>query len=772
MIKQNRDIFSIETENTGYYISKRGTLIEKLHYGKKIHPEREALTEKIDAGYGTDVVYKEGYGRDSLIHLPLELSPEGKGDFREGFISISGKNGYINDWKYKGARILEKYEHHGDMPHPHNGGQVLELTFEAESLETHLLYETYDECDVILRKTVIVNNSEEDVVINRAMTFQTDLYDEGYTLSTFNGAWARERSETVRKIDTGLTVFKSSSGVSSQYTNPFFMVYENDATLNFGECFGFNLIYSGNHMGSVEAGPFRKIRIMQGINPEGFRWILKSGESFETPSALLSWSDKGKNGISHNFHKFINQHIISENFKDTERPVLINSWEASYFRFRQGDLLRLAKQAKDLGIELFVLDDGWFKGRDSDTKALGDYETDKTKLPDGLKGLRDKLQGIGLKMGLWVEPEMVSPDSDLYRAHSDWAVKAENIEPSLGRNQLVLDLCRKEVQDYIIENVNRTIKESGISYIKWDMNRHLTDPYSSSLTEQGMFHHTWIKGLYRILKEITEANPDVLFESCASGGNRTDLGMLMFMPQVWISDDTDAYERMKIQTGTLMGYPQSVMGCHVSASPNHQTLRRTPLDTRFNVASFGLLGYELDLRNLTGQEKKIIKDQISVYKKYRKLLQYGELTILKSPFDDPERCVWQIVSDDRKTAIVMDGYGRVVPNQENHKIRLKGLDPDRKYKVVTQRQKINIRDFGSLINFVLPFKVNSSGLLIHAASDHYMMETEEESHEVYGDLLMNAGIRNKQNFSGTGYEKDTRFFKDFSSRLYIIESVD
>ena len=773
MISYSNDVFSLETEHCGYYIAPRGELAETLHFGRKIHPDRIALAERQAVSYGSDVAYQAQTGADSLGHLCLELTPDCKGDMRQSALAITLGNGSrVIQYRLTGHQIHEGSVPPAQMPGAYGGESTLELIFESDQGVTiRQFYGFYPDCDVFTRRIMVENHSDAPVTLHRCMSYQLDLPDTGWDLTTFTGAWARERHETPVRTNVGIHRFGSRTGVSSHYCNPFFLLSEDHATEHHGRVYGFNLIYSGSHEGQVEVSPFSKTRIQAGIQSEGFHWTLQPGESFQTPEAVLSFSCEGKNGLSRNMHRFVQSHISRGIWAQKARPVLLNNWEATYFNFKESTLLNLARKAKKLGLELFVLDDGWFGKRNSDTCSLGDYSVNRKKLPHGLDGLGRKINEMGLDFGVWMEPEMISPDSDLYRTHPDWAVQAPGVEPSLSRNQLVLDLCRKEVQDYIIENVNRTLASAPIRYVKWDMNRPLTENYSPVLQEQGRFSHSWVLGLYRILEEIIKANSEVLFEGCASGGNRFDLGILSYMNQIWTSDDTDCYERMKIQTGTSYGYPQSVMGCHVSAAPNHQTTRSSPLEARFDVACFGLLGYELDLNTITPAEEKAIEKQVAYYKAHRHLFQFGSFYRLKSPFRE-EQCCWMVVSQDQKEAIVLDAIGRMTPNSEAAPLYLTGLDPDVRYEVTVRPEVMDLREFGSLINHVLPFKVNDKGLLMHMVSDLYALPSEEEHYFAWGDSLMQAGLRRKQAFTGTGYNQDVRMMPDYAARLYHLKASE
>ncbi len=766
--------FALETRHTGYYLAVREGLVENLHYGARVRIENLLpIQQKSEIGCGGDTVYSEKTGALSLDHLALELSPLQKGDTRTPGLSIvMPGGGYTADFSYRCARKLTGSVPPAGMPGGYGGEETLALTFATpENVSATLYYTVYPDCDVITRRLAVQNNADAPITLNKAMSYQLDLpmRADGYTLTTFHGAWARERHPSQAPLTVGARCFGSITGASSAQCNPFFFVSEPGAGEFSGEVYGFNLIYSGSHAGCVEVSPFGRTRVMAGIQPEGFAWTLAPGETFETPEAALTFSRKGKNGMSAHMHAFVREHVVRGAWAKKERPVLLNNWEATYFDFTESKLLRLARSAARLGAELFVLDDGWFGARTDDTKGLGDYTVNRKNLPGGLSGLADKVHGMGLLFGLWFEPEMVNEDSDLYRAHPDWAVKTPGITPSLGRHQLVLDLCRTEVQDYIIENVNATLSSARIDYVKWDMNRSITDAFSPALTQQGRFFHSYMLGLYRVLREITSANPEVLFEGCASGGNRFDLGILSYMPQIWTSDDTDAYERGRIQTGTSYGYPPSVMGCHVSASPNHQTARQSPIESRFNVAAFGALGYELDLTQLTPAEQKAVAAQIAYYKAHRALFQFGRFVRLSSPFEE-NRFAWMVISRDKREAVAGEFLHMLVPNTETPPLRLALLDPDAVYEIEARAQVIDVRTFGSLINALLPFRVNAGGHLLHTVADRYMMPCEEERYTAYGDLLMQAGIKQKQAFTGTGYTKDVRLMPDYASRLYYLKA--
>ena len=496
---------------------------------------------------------------------------------------------------------------------------------EGRGLLLELRYYVYEDCDVIARSARLVNESGEEVQIKRLMSMQLDFDTSDYVFSTFNGAWAREMRRFDHRIGAGRHVNSSRTGTSSNRANPFVMLAGCGATEDAGECYGFNLIYSGNHYEAAEAGSYGKLRLVAGINPEFFSWQLAPGESFEAPEAVMAFSHEGYNGMSQCMHRFVREHIVRGEWKHKERPVLLNSWEAAYFDINEKKLLSLAKAGKEAGIELFVMDDGWFGERNDDSHSLGDWEVNPKKLPGGLAGLADKIKAMGLDFGIWVEPEMVNVSSRLYAEHPGWTVEIPGKKHSEGRNQRILDLTRREVQDFVIEKMSEVFSSADISYVKWDMNRTFSDYFSGNLTpgRQGETAHRYMLGLYRCMDALVKRFPKILFEGCSAGGNRFDLGILCYFPQIWASDDTDALCRAEIQNGYSYGYPMSVISAHVSACPNHQTLRITPLETRFHVAAFGVCGYECNFCDMGKEERDAVKEQIALYKKWRRALQWG-----------------------------------------------------------------------------------------------------------------------------------------------------
>ena len=592
-----------------------------------------------------------------------------------------------------------------------------------------------------------------------------DLPNRNYSLMTFHGGWIKEAHRQESKLQYGLFVNESTTGASSNRHNPGFLLAEQGSTESNGRVYGFNLVYSGNHYEGIELSNQDLVRVMTGINPHCFEWSLAMGERFESPEAIMTFSDQGYNGMSGHFHDFINEHIVRGDWKGKERPVLLNTWEAVVFSFTQNKLLHLARRARRLGVEMFVLDDGWFGQRNSDTAGLGDYTVNRKKLSGGLPAFAKKINRLGMQFGLWFEPEMVNPDSDLYRAHPEYAVCVPGREPSLGRNQLVLDLCNPKVRDYIVESVRGILTTADITYVKWDMNRHMSDMCSPCLSNQGEFFHRYMIGLYDILNRIFKDQPQILLESCSSGGNRFDLGMLCFSPQIWASDDTDPAERLEIQKGLSYLYPLSSMGAHVSTAPHQQTLRSTPLSTRFNVASFGCLGYELDLKYLTRMEKREVRDQIAFYKEHRKTMQFGHFYRLDALRANKHH--WETVAADGHEAVAGFFQTQSAASEGLNILPLTGLDSNTRYSIRTRPQPLYVKRFGGLINHILPFHIHPEGFLIRLLNKFYTLTDCVEEYEGRGDLLM-SGVKLNNQFIGSNYNTRTRLLGDFGSSLYVI----
>ena len=772
--------------------------MEHLYYGRKITlPDEkacEALTEKHAFPPGNTNIYRGADEREypafSLEDIRLEMSSYGKGDIREPFLEITHADGsYTSDFVFDKAEITKGKEEYQTLPGSYDeSGEVehlcITLKDRSYQLALELHYFVYEDCDVITRSAKLVNESAEAITLHRLMSMQIDFDMSGFIFTTFSGAWAREMKRTDVRMLSGKHVNASYTGTSSNRANPFVMLGRTDTSEDSGDCYGFNLIYSGNHYEAVEVSGYGKTRFVTGINPQSFDFLLEAGECFEAPEAVMSYSHEGYNGMSGHMHKFVREHIVRGEWKNKVRPVLLNSWEAAYFNINERKLLNLAKAGKEAGIELFVMDDGWFGTRNDDTQSLGDWEVNKEKLPDGVDGLARKIKAMGLDFGIWVEPEMVNVKSRLYEKHPDWAMQIPGKAHSEGRNQRILDLTRKDVQDYIIEEMSRVFSMADISYVKWDMNRTFTDYFSASLPagRQGEVAHRYVLGLYRCMKELTTRFPKILFEGCSAGGNRFDLGILCYFPQIWASDDTDALCRAEIQTGYSYGYPMSVVSAHVSSCPNHQTLRITPLETRFNVAAFGICGYECNFCDMKKEELEAVKAQIALYKEWREVLQtgtfyrgrtfadsaHGAESVLQQ--SDGNIMEWTCVSKDRKKAVGFLMQKLVTPNTQFGYYKAKGLMPDVPYHFYNRFLKYNIKEFGDLVNTVAPIHIKQDSLVHNMVSKFVKMDGETEDYHVYGDALMYSGVKLKQSFGGTGYNNEVRYFQDFASRLYFMEA--
>lgn len=746
MITCEKNVFLLKNDTISYLFRINGWgLPEHLHFGGPVElSDWEALAVKPSLGWGGSVVLSDDDPASCLDALPLEWSGAGRGDYRETPIEL---NGSATDFRYVRHEILPGIAPmESSLPQAKGDCETLAVYLRQPGAELILYYTLFE--TAVTRRTVLRCTGDTPIVADKLMSFSVDLPGQ-FEMTAFGGGWIAEMRKTVTPVGFTRVVSESTTGASSNRNNPGFLLSEPGATEDDGVVFGFNLVYSGNHYASAQLSLQGLTRVMQGISPDHFCAIVNPGECFETPEAVLCWSDRGFGGLSQNMHTFVNHQIIPAPWQGKVRPVLYNDWEGCMFDFNQARLLDLAKRAKGLGCELFVLDDGWFGKRNDDKAGLGDYTVNQKKLPQGLEGLSKKICDLGLEFGLWFEPESVNPDSDLYRKHPDWAL-TDDFEPVLGRHQLLLDLTKPEVRDYIVENVTKILDSAMISYVKWDMNRH-----SVAL---GPKAHSYILGLYEVLDRIFTPRPHILFESCSSGGNRFDLGMLCHSPQVWCSDNTDPIDRLTIQENLSYLYPQSTFGAHVSAAPHAQTLRSTPLTTRGNVSFFGLLGYELDLKHLLPVEIEEIKEQIKFYKRYREVFQFGSFRRITSG--------WQVQKGKVTLAGIFHGLVHAAPGYE--RLRLKGLDQKKRYRFASRQQKLRVGPFGPLLKHVVPVNVNPNGALLRTADRHYAMPDGHQEGSVSGGALM-AGIQLLPPFRGTGYSPGQRTQGDFGSNLYVIE---
>ncbi len=774
MITHNNGVFKIDTPNTTYMFRVLGGMLQHLYYGAKIGDVNDVswLADKQGSGQGCSVAIDTDKGKVFADNTCFEFSSDGYGDYRESPLRLRFDDGsMLFKPVYQGYEITAPFDP-PQLPHSRNKAQTLavKLYDDARKITVTLYYSAFDDCDVIVKNIAVTNNGTTPVRIMRAMSNQVDFAFDDFTLVTLNGTWARERYPEQTPLACGITVTDSKRGVSSNAHNPYVALKRADCNAFYGEAYGFNLLYSGNHAEIADKTPLGKVRLLNGINDYDFCWQLNPNQTFYTPEATLCYSDGGTNTLAQRYHRFVNNHIVPERWAMRTRPILINNWEATYFDFTEKKLLDLAKKAADAGIELFVLDDGWFGKRTNDCKGLGDWTVNTKRLPQGLDGLARKINKLGLQFGIWVEPEMVNPDSDLYRAHPNWAVAHPDYSPALCRNQLALDLCNDDVCNYIIDAMSKVFASANIAYVKWDYNRPVTEAYSPALgNNQGEFYYRYMLGLYKILSTLTQKFPDILFEGCASGGNRFDLGILCYMPQIWCSDNTDCFDRVKIHEGTLWAYPQSCIGSHVSASPNHQTLRQSTIDNRFNTACIGAFGYELDLDELNKIDAQALARQIEWYKKYRRTLQFGTYIQLESIFEK-DRGSWAVISADGKQAVanVTNGVQRTVPPQDI--LRVPNLLPDVNYTVSTRPQQFGIKTFGSLVNHYAPVHLKQDGFLTELIANRYPLACEQERYTLSGDMLAKCGIKLNQQWSSTGYDGDTRVMLDFGSRLYSIDA--
>lgn len=687
-VNASNRLFHLQTKHTSYvfHVIEDGSL-GQLYYGPKIpfkddyanlntREEHDCTNTRTDE----DVEFQAEL-------LKQEYAGLGKGDYRYPAFQITYPNGSrTSEFQYRDYELKDGKARLTGLPSTFaddsNDSQTLTVKLADGDLELQLHYTIFADEDVIVRSTTFVNHGKT-VFLNRALSAQLDLPDANYDFIQFAGSWSRERHLHRSHLRPGTQSISSLRTASSHQENPFFMLARPHTDNNQGAVFGFNFVYSGNFLDSVEVDQFDTTRVLIGINPDEFGWKLNSGDSFQTPEVIFSYTDNGFNALSQQLGAFYAQHLINPHFAHQERPILINNWEATFMDFTEDKLMPIVERAKELGIEMFVLDDGWFGHRDDDRSSLGDWFVDEKKFNHGIAGFAKRIHDLDMKFGLWFEPEMISIDSKLYQTHPEWMIKTPGRGQTPGRHQFVLDMSRQEVVDYLFGLMSHIIQDAKLDYIKWDMNRNITEMYGADLPadQQLEFSHRYILGVYDLYDRLTKAFPDVLFESCASGGGRFDLGMMYYAPQAWCSDDTDAVERIKIQDGTSYGYTPSMWGAHVSAVPNDQVGRLTSIDMRAKVAYFGAFGYELDVTELSDEEQATIKQQVAFYKQYRKLFQFGTFYRLETPDTSDNVYGWETVSHDKQTAIGMRYQILNGANPAYIRYYFKGLDPERRYTV-------------------------------------------------------------------------------------------
>ncbi len=691
---EKEKIFKLDTKNTSYVIAivdKEG-FVGHAYYGKRLEEADLAYLTRIYEGVRTP----ETNARDRLSFydaFPMEYPTHGIGDFRESALRIEDAEGHwATKLTYRSYEIFKGKKKLAGLPatwcEKDEDCETLELTLEDKEakLAVVLSYSVFHDVDAVVRHARIINESDKTVYVTKAMSASFDLDNNEYDKIILYGSWARERHIDRTPVNYGIQMSRSNRGEGGHQEHAFTALLEKNADQNKGEVYGMDLIYSGNFRTLQERNQFDNIRMMTGINPEDFKWELTSGAEFQTPEAVLVYSDEGLGGMSRNFHDLYRNHLIRGSYRNKKRPILINNWEATYFNFDTEKLLSIARQAAPLGIEMLVMDDGWFGNRFDDNRALGDWEVNEEKLQGGLKYLVDEVNKLGLKFGIWFEPEMISPESELYKAHPDWAFSVPGREPGLARNQLVLDIAREEVADYIFEKVAKVLRSANIEYVKWDMNRPLADIASSALPKerQGEIFHRYVLGVYRMQERLITEFPNLLLENCSGGGARFDAGMLYYSPQIWCSDDTDAIERLEIQEGTALIYPLSAMGAHVSDCPNHTVGRSTPFSTRGIVALAGTFGYELDITKISEEERNQIPQQTAMYHKYNDLVRTGDYYRMASYRENQYYDAYMVVSKDKKEALVTFVMVKRRPNPRSRNLKLLGLDPEKTYRIEGQ----------------------------------------------------------------------------------------
>lgn len=677
-------IFTLSTKHATYQMKadKYGVLLH-LYYGRKVDADFDYLIPYYDRGFsgnpddaGPDRTY-------SLDILPQEFPVTGTGDYRNSALKIREESGcYGCDMRYAGYKILDrKYALPGLPASYGKQAQTLEvrLVDKRTGVEITLLYGVLEDCDVITRSVKVKNTGKSRVYLEKVSSVCLDFLFGRYDIITFYGRHAMERNMQRSEVCHGRQVYASVRGTSSHQYNPFVIVAQSDAKENTGECYGAAFVYSGNFSAEIEKDQFDQIRFIMGLSEEQFSYLLDCGEEFYAPEVVLSYSSKGLNALSDNLHRCVREHICRGKWKDKVRPVLVNSWEACYFDFNGDVIVNLAKQAAGLGIELVVMDDGWFGSRNDDNSSLGDWEVNEEKLGCSLAELVQRVHEQGVGFGIWIEPEMVSEDSDLYRTHPEWVMQIPGKNPVRTRNQLVLDFANPQVVEYIYRAMCHVLGQAEIEYVKWDMNRNLSDIYSGYTDNQGKVFYDYMIGVYSLLEKLTAEFPNILWEGCSGGGGRFDLGMLYYTPQIWCSDNTDAVDRVLIQYGTSFGYPLSAIGSHISAVPNHQTGRTADFYTRGVVAMTGAFGYELDLGNLSEEDRKTVREQIAMYHKTAPLLQNGRYYRLSNPFID-DYGAWMVVDHEKKTALLSVVMLNIHANMPVIYVKLEGLDEKAVYK--------------------------------------------------------------------------------------------
>ena len=686
---EEKKIFRLDTEKSTYVmgVSPEGFL-GHIYYGDRLFMEADNYLLRMEEPPYTPSVNKREKSA-FLDFFPMEYPTGGIGDYRESCLNIRNAAGNMGcELHYTGHEIYKGKKGLKGLPASfatEDEAETLEITLKDADLdlEVVLSYTAFEKENVITRSVRVQNQGKEDLRIEKIFSACLDMDNENFSMLSLHGTWARERHIQTGELHYGKQVISSARGESSHQEHPFIALVTNGTEQENGKVYAMHFVYSGNFMAETELCQFDNLRMTMGINPEEFSWLLTPGEEFQAPEVVIVYSGNGLGAMTRSYHDFYRNHLIRSKFKYEKRPILINNWEATYFDFNTDKLLDIAREAKKCGIEMLVMDDGWFGKRNSDNCSLGDWKVNEEKITGGLKHLVDEVNKIGLQFGIWFEPEMISPDSDLYRAHPDWAIQIQGREATQSRNQYVLDFSRPEVRDYAYECVASVLRSANIAYVKWDMNRQLSDLGSSYLPkerQQELFHR-YVLGVYELQERLVTEFPDLLLENCSGGGARFDPGMLYYSPQIWCSDNTDAVERLMIQEGSALIYPLSVIGAHVSDCPNHSVGRVTPFETRGHVALAGTFGYELDITKIPEEDRALIPEQTATYNKYRHLIQQGEYYRIASYRENHKYDCWALSSQDKKEVLVTYVQVLGVPNSHSRKVFLRGFDPKVTYRL-------------------------------------------------------------------------------------------
>ena len=746
----SKETFHIATEHTSYVISMTATgHAEHIYYGRRLRDVRSSLTALRQKRYilpRSSTYVKEDDDAIDLTDSALEFTSEGKGDYKTPLIAASwGENEERTiDLRLRTASISQGTKG-TSSPLPlskdrRNEAETLELSFDdiESGMRLTLVYTVFPSLDAITRRTIVENRGIDSITLRGVASAQLDIRESGMKALTLNGAWAREFSVTERRIEEGTIISESRKGNSSAEANPGFMVEGSK-----GDCYALNLLYSGPHRASMSLTSHGLTHIVWGINPDMFSWHLKQGESFESPEAVMIYSEKGREEASDRMHEFIRTAVCRSEWAERLRPMMLDTWEALYYSATEDKILDMAKGAKELGLEGVIVNDGWFGARRSDRTSLGDWHVNTMRFPSGIFSLAQDVHRLGLLFGLWFEPEGISERSELYKEHPDWIIGRSAQTNAEGRHEQLLDLTRRDVQDWIIATLSTTIDRCRIDYIKWDMNRAYSDAFSHQGWNGGEFFHRYILGLYTILSALGHRFPSLYIETSAAGGARFDLGMLSFSTTMNPSDDSDPMERARMMAGLSLLYPLSVIKTSFSPSPNAMTRRIVDRETRFNIAAFGVLSYALDSHDLSRIEKTTLKNQIEFYKGYRMLLQFGRFRLQ----EDGNRTIWTVSNKDRSVILMLYLQRALIPNTSAEKLYVEDIDEGYDYRIFSRSH-------------------------ILSGQESLAYPQESECYNVPGDALRWGGITLVEQVSGDGYREGMRMLGDFSSRLYIIRRTD